>query len=78
MENKLQEVYNNLLPQQKLEVDYINLMSREQMAHNWRFAPAGDKYFDSSKPYFQFFDARFKELGRFSPKISKKIGWSEQ
>jgi hypothetical protein len=32
-------------------------------------------YFDSSKPYYAVFKARFDELGGFNAAISKKIGW---
>lgn len=55
----------------------INAMSRESMAHLWRFAPCGHKYFDSSLPYYDIFKKRFSELGGFSPEISKSIGWGE-
>lgn len=59
------------------EVEKINAMSREEMARLWRFAPPGHPYFDSSKPYWKIFVTRFDELGRFSPEISKAIGWDK-
>ncbi len=51
----------------------IDSLTREEMASRWRFAPPGDPMFrDDSGEYFE---KRFKELGGFSPDISKKIGW---
>ena len=55
-------------------IDEINQMSQEQMASLWRFAPSGHPYFDSTKPFFKVFDKRFKELGGFTPAISKALG----
>jgi len=55
-------------------IDHINQMSQESMASLWRYAPAGHLYFDKSKPYFEVFDKRFKELGGFTPSISKALG----
>ncbi len=53
--------------------DRIDSLSREQMAHKWRFAPVGDPMFrDAAGEYFEL---RFKKLGGFSPEISKRIGW---
>ena len=51
----------------------IDSLTREEMASRWRFASLGDPMFrDDSGEYFE---KRFKELGGFSPDISKKIGW---
>jgi len=58
-----------------IEIERINAMSREEMCRLWRNAPSGHPYFDSSKPYYDVFKARFDKLGGFSPEISKKIGW---
>jgi hypothetical protein len=58
-------------------IDKINSMSRMEMARLWRFAPPGHPYFDSSLPYHEIFSKRFKELGGFSPEISKTIGWGD-
>ena len=55
-------------------LDKINKMSRFEMAEMWRFSPLGHPYFDSTKPYFKAFKKRFKELGGFSPEISKALG----
>lgn len=57
------------------EIDRINMMGREEMCRLWRNAPPGHPYFDSTKPYYAIFKARFDGLGGFSPAISKKIGW---
>lgn len=56
------------------EIEKINNMSHIEMARLWRFAPSGHKYFDSSLPYFDIFNKRFKAFGGFTPKISKLIG----
>lgn len=52
----------------------ISTMSRIEMAELWRFAPSGHPYFVSGSELFEAFDARFKELGGFSPEISKALG----
>lgn len=54
---------------------HIDQMSQMEMAELWRFAPAGHPYFDRTLPLFEHFDKRFTELGRFTPAISKTIGW---
>jgi len=56
-------------------IETINQMSQHAMASLWRFAPSGHPYFDTTKPFFKVFDARFKKLGGFTPAISKSIGW---
>ena len=58
----------------KNHIEAINKMSRSEMARLWRQAPSGHIYFNTSLPYFKIFEKRFKKLGGFSPKISKKIG----
>jgi len=55
----------------------IDRMSREEMCRLWRFAPAGHPYFVTGTELTEYFDKRFKELGGFSPAISKKIGWRQ-
>jgi hypothetical protein len=57
------------------EIEIINKMSREEMCSLWRFAPAGHPYFKRGNGLTEAFEKRFKELGGFSPEISKKIGW---
>ena len=54
--------------------DAIDKLSREEMCRLWRFTPSGHVYFQRG-PVQEHFEARFKELGGFSPSISKKIGW---
>jgi hypothetical protein len=59
-----------MTPEMKQRID---AMTREEMARLWRFAPLGDPMFqDDTGDYFR---KRFKELGGFSPAISKAIGW---
>ena len=56
------------------EIDRINQMSQMEMARAWRYSPSGHHYFDKTLPFFEVFDARFTELGRFTPEISKQLG----
>ena len=53
----------------------IESMTQYEMAQLWRFAPSGHPYFDSTKPYYAVFAARFAALGGFTPAISKALGW---
>jgi len=57
----------------KQHKDNIDNMSQIDMAILWRHAPSGHVYFDSTLPLFKYFDKRFKELGGFTPEISKSI-----
>jgi len=50
----------------------IDAMSREEMARLWRFGSSSKCFRD---PLFEYFQARFKELGGWSAELSKKIGW---
>lgn len=53
----------------------IDALTQEKACELWRFAPAGHIWFQSDGPLFSYFEARFKELGGWTPAISKKIGW---
>lgn len=53
----------------------IEGMSQYEMCRRWRFAKSGDPFFRSDLPLFEKFNKRFKELGGFTPEISKAIGW---
>jgi len=53
----------------------IDKMTQVEMARLQRFAPSGHPVFDSTLPLYERFKARFKELGGFTPAISKQIGW---
>lgn len=55
------------------EIQKINSLSQVEMATLWRYAPSGHPYFDSHLPLFEIFNKRFKELGGFTPQISKLI-----
>jgi hypothetical protein len=59
-----------------IEIDKINKMSQLEMARLCRNAPVGHIYFNTSKHYHEIFQKRFKELGGFTPSISKQIGWN--
>lgn len=56
------------------EIERINQMSQTEMASLWRFAPPGHPYFDGRLPLADHFQKRFKELGGFTPEVSKAIG----
>ena len=56
------------------EKKVIDGMSQLSMASLWRFAPSGHPYFDNTLPLFEYFNARFTALGRFTPEISKELG----
>lgn len=53
----------------------ILTMNHYDMASLQRFAPSGHPYFDTSLPFHEIFDKRFKELGGMTPEISKSLGW---
>lgn len=53
----------------------IDKMTQTDMARLWRFAPSGHPYFRNDLPLSDYFGTRFKELGGFTPSISKEIGW---
>ena len=57
----------------EIEIKCINEMSQYEMARLWRYASAGHRYFDLQLPFFEVFNKRFKELGGFTPKISKSL-----
>ena len=57
-------------------VEEINKLTQYEMAKLWRFAPDGHIYFDATLPYYKIFKDRFKELGGFTPEISKQLGWN--
>ena len=59
----------------KEEIIKINSMSHLEVCRLWRFAPVGHRYFDTTNPLHAVFEARFKELGGFTPEISKQLGW---
>lgn len=53
-------------------------MGHFEMAHLYRFAPAGHPIFDSRYgDLFETFCARFREFGGWTPEISKKVGWDK-
>ena len=56
------------------ELKVIDEINQLDMAHLWRFAPVGHKYFDKTLPFFDSFGKRFKALGGFTPAISKQLG----
>ena len=58
-----------MIEQMKAKID---AMSREEMAREWRFAAAGSSLFQGDTG--EYFEKRFKELGGWSPDLSKKVG----
>jgi len=61
----------------KQHQDKIDKMNQIQMARLYRFAPAGHVYFNSNYPLYEYFMARFSELGGMTTSISKGMGWKE-
>ena len=53
----------------------INKMTHRAMATLWRNAPSGHPYFDSTKPHYVVFKARYDAFGGMTPELSKSIGW---
>jgi len=53
--------------------DEINSMSQIDMARHRRFAEIGNPMFRLDLPLHEKFAKRFKELGGFTPEISKAI-----
>ncbi len=49
----------------------IDALTQEEMARKWRYAPVGDPMFQGTAG--RYFERRFKELGGFTPEISKGI-----
>jgi hypothetical protein len=53
----------------------ISQMSHYQMARRYRYAPSGDPMFRFDLPLNRLFMERFKQLGGWTPEISKQVGW---
>jgi hypothetical protein len=53
----------------------INEMSHLEMARRYRFSSSGDLMFRSDLPLNKLFMDRFKQLGGWTPEISKRVGW---
>jgi hypothetical protein len=48
------------------------------MGRLWRFAAVAHPYFNINYPEIHAaFKKRFKELGGWTPELSKKVGWDE-
>jgi hypothetical protein len=60
-----------MTPEEKATIDG---MSRYDMCKHWRFAPSGHPLTQGDTG--EYFAKRLKELGGFSPEISKSLGWS--
>lgn len=59
-----------MTPEQKAEID---AMTRYELCRLWRFTPIGNPLLqDEAGTYFA---TRLRELGGFSPEISKSLGW---
>ncbi len=58
-----------MTPEQKQEIDS---MTQEDLCRRWRFAPVGDPLFQGDTG--DYFSKRLKEMGGFTPTISKNLG----
>ena len=59
-------------------IEWIDNASYEELLRKWRFAPAGDPFFqgDIGKYYEKVLAGRKKEVGGAEhSRLSKKIGW---
>ena len=61
----------------EIHKNHIDSFDRETMCRQWRFGKAGQyPWFDTANAeLWEHWKKRFKELGGFSPEISKQIGW---
>jgi hypothetical protein len=55
----------------------VKLMTHYDMAHLYRFAPAGHPIFSTQYDIFKVFNERFNSFGGMTEKISKEIGWNK-
>jgi hypothetical protein len=55
----------------------LDAMDQVEMARLYRFAPIGHPVFNSDNNLYEYFKAKFKELGGMTPEVSKEIGWDE-
>lgn len=55
----------------------IDKLSQYEMCKIWRFAKTGHKFLIGTMPgtVGDYFAKRLKELGGFTPEISKSLGW---
>jgi len=51
----------------------IDGMSHYGLCSRWRFSKAGDPFFQGEVG--DYFKAKLKEMGGFTPEISKSLGW---
>ena len=66
--NKNQEG-EKMTPEQKTRIDS---MTQEELCRKWRFASVGDPLLQGDTG--DYFSKRLKEMGGFTPKISKELG----
>jgi hypothetical protein len=69
------EKNEELLKDYQKHVDIINAMNHREIGAFMRFAPSGHPYTNCSLPYWDLINARFKELGGWTPALSKSLGW---
>jgi hypothetical protein len=55
----------------------IDALTQEDACRIWRFAPPEHRFLGGAKDQEtrDYFVARFKALGGFTPAISKRLGW---
>jgi len=53
----------------------IDAMSRKEMCRLHRFAKSGHPYFVTGSELNDHWETKWKDLGGFTPEISKAIGW---
>lgn len=63
-----------MTPQEQQLIGEINAMSHEQLCRTWRFAPFGHPIVQGEVGD-RLQERLFREMGGFTPEISKRIGW---
>lgn len=59
--------------QEKKLCEEIDQLDQYALCKLWRFSPSGHPYFQGSVG--EYFQAKLKEKGGFTPEISKSLGW---
>ena len=74
-ECKQQRAANRASAKRAEHLKTIAEMTQRQACSLWRFGKSGHPYLGGDEVLTAAFDARFKELGGFTPEISKALGF---
>jgi len=70
MGNQLRALFESPLTEEVKHL--IDGFTRYEMCRQWRFSGLGTFVYG---PVYEYWNSRFRELGGFSPEISKSLGW---